>query len=405
MRLEHVVFAVACLFAVACASEDTRETSGSTSNSQGVDPGQAATPEDPAQTSPDNLLAGESPPAVRSQASDEAPPSSGLLEDERNTIDIFRRVSSAVVFITSKERRQDMFTLNILEIPVGSGSGFVWDRNGHIVTNYHVVASGRGDQSRLFSVTLADGSVHDAEVVGTEPNKDLAVLRIAAPSSALSPIQPGDSDHLLVGQKVLAIGNPFGLDQTLTTGVISALGREIKSMTGTNIHDVIQTDASINPGNSGGPLLDSAGRLIGVNTSIISQVGQSAGIGFAVPVNTVMQIVPQLIQYGGVKRAGFGVVVVPENRARAWGLRSGVAVMNVSEGSAADVAGIQPARRDRAGYIYLDVIVGIDGEPVENYGDMVDALDRHEPGDKVKVKLVREGRELVVDVVLQEIGP
>ena len=404
MRLEHVVFAVACLFAVACASEDTRETSVSTSSSQGVDSGQAD-PEDPAQTGPDNLLAGESPPAVRSQASDEPPPPSGLLEDERNTIDIFRRVSSAVVFITSKERRQDMFTLNILEIPVGSGSGFVWDRNGHIVTNFHVVASERGDQSRLFSVTLADGSVHDAEVVGTEPNKDLAVLRIAAPSSALSPIQPGDSDHLLVGQKVLAIGNPFGLDQTLTTGVISALGREIKSMTGTNIHDVIQTDASINPGNSGGPLLDSAGRLIGVNTSIISQVGQSAGIGFAVPVNTVMQIVPQLIQYGGVKRAGFGVVVVPENRARAWGLRSGVAVMNVSQGSAADVAGIQPARRDRGGYIYLDVIVGIDGEPIENYGDMVDALDRHEPGDKVKVKLVREGRELVVDVVLQEIGP
>jgi len=309
-------------------------------------------------------------------------------------------VSSAVVFITSKERRQDMFTLNILEIPVGSGSGFVWDRNGHIVTNFHVVANGSE-----FSVTLADGSVHDAERVGAEPNKDLAVLRIAAPASALSPIQPGDSDHLIVGQKVLAIGNPFGLDQTLTTGVISALGREIKSITGTNIHDVIQTDASINPGNSGGPLLDSAGRLIGVNTSIISQVGQSAGIGFAVPVNTVMQIVPQLIQYGGVKRAGLGVVVVPENRARSWGLRSGVAVMSVGEGSAAEGAGIQPARRDRGGLIYLDVIVGIDGDPIENYGDMVDALDRHEPGDKVKVKLVREGRELVVDVVLQEIGP
>ena len=397
MRLDHVVFAAACLFAVACASDDTRD---STSNSHRVDPGQAATTEDPAPTSADNLLAGESPPAVRSQAGDEPPLPTGLLEDERNTIDVFRRVSSAVVFITSKERRRDMFTLNILEIPVGSGSGFVWDRNGHIVTNNHVVANGSG-----FSVTLADGSVHDAERVGAEPNKDLAVLRIAAPSSALSPIQPGDSDHLIVGQKVLAIGNPFGLDQTLTTGVISALGREIKSVTGTNIHDVIQTDASINPGNSGGPLLDSAGRLIGVNTSIISQVGQSAGIGFAVPVNTVMQIVPQLIQYGFVKRAGLGVVVVPENRARAWGLRRGVAVWSITEGSAAERAGIQPFRRDRGGYIYLDVIVGIDGDTIENYGDMVDALDRHEPGDRVKVKLVREGRELVVDVVLQEIGP
>ncbi len=397
MRLEHVVFAVACLFAVACASDDTRENPP---NSHRVDPGQASTTEDPPQTSADNLLAGESPPAVRPQAGDEPPLSAGLLEDERNTIDVFRRVSSAVVFITSKARRQDMFTLNILEIPVGSGSGFVWDRNGHIVTNFHVVASGSE-----FSVTLADGSVHDAERVGEEPNKDLAVLRIAAPTSALSPIQPGDSDHLLVGQKVLAIGNPFGLDQTLTTGVISALGREIKSIAGTNIHDVIQTDASINPGNSGGPLLDSAGRLIGVNTSIISQVGQSAGIGFAVPVNTVMQIVPQLIRYGGVKSAGLGVVVVPENRARAWGLRSGVAIMSVVEGSVADVAGIQPARRDRGGYLYLDVIVGIDSDTIENYGDLVDALDRHEPGDRVKVKLVREGRELVVDVVLQEIGP
>ncbi len=392
MRLLHVALTVAFLVAAACASDDTRETSDSApaSDRAHVDEAATETPA-PALNSP--------PGSTKPVADDELALPAGLLEDERNTIAVFRSVSRAVVFITSKERRQDLFTLNILEIPVGTGSGFVWDRKGHVVTNFHVVASGTE-----FSVTLADGSVHDAEVVGAEPNKDLAVLRIRAPTSALTPVEPGDSGHLVVGQKVLAIGNPFGLDQTLTTGVISALGREIKSVAGTNIHDVIQTDASINPGNSGGPLLDSGGRLIGVNTSIISQVGQSAGIGFAVPVNTVMQIVPQLIEYGGVKRAGFGVEIVPENQARAWRLR-GVAIWLVREGSAAERAGMQSARRDRAGRIYLDVITGIDGDPIENYGDMVDALDRHEPSDRVKVKFVRDGSEQVVDVVLQEIGP
>lgn len=171
----------------------------------------------------------------------------GLLEDERNTIEIFRRVSESVVFITNTQLRRDLFSLNVMEIPAGSGSGFVWDREGHVVTNFHVIQNGNS-----FSVTLADGSSHEAKLVGTEPTKDLAVLRIEAPREKLAPIEPGDSRSLVVGQKVLAVGNPFGLDQTLTTGVISALGREIRSVAGNIIQDVIQTDASINPGNSGG---------------------------------------------------------------------------------------------------------------------------------------------------------
>ena len=201
--------------------------------------------------------------------------------------------------------------MDVTEIPQGTGSGFVWDQDGHIVTNFHVVQE--GDRA---NVTLNDGSTYPATIVGTTPDKDIAVLKIDAPPQKLLPLPIGQSSNLKVGQKVLAIGNPFGLDQTLTTGVISGLGREIKSVSGRPIHDVIQTDASINPGNSGGPLLDSSGRLIGINTAIYSPSGANAGIGFAVPVDTVNQIVPQLMKFGKITRPGLGISILADQIAQ-----------------------------------------------------------------------------------------
>ena len=333
---------------------------------------------------------------------EEPPIPSGLLEDERNTIEIFRKAAKSVVFITTKElQRVNPFSLSVQEIPTGSGSGFVWDTEGHIVTNYHVVAA--QTQNPSFSVTLGDGTSYDAKLVGAEPQRDLAVLQIDAPRGSLVPIEPGDSDALVVGQKVLAIGNPFGLDHTLTTGVISALGREMQTDMGTTLRDVIQTDASINPGNSGGPLLDSLGRLIGVNTAIQSNTGSSIGIGFAVPVASVKRVVPQIIRYGRVKRPVLGVEPVADRWAQYWGV-SGVIVLQVRPGSAAEHAGIHSLVADRAGRVLkFDTIVAIDGHKIEKYGDLYDALDEYKAGDRVKVSIVRDGSPRQVDVVLQEI--
>ena len=322
-----------------------------------------------------------------------------LLESERNTIDLFQRHADSVVFITNNQVRRNFWNRNVSEIPVGSGSGFVWDQKGHVVTNYHVI---RGGDS--FSVTLADGSAWEAKFVGADPNKDLAVLRIEAPRKLLNPVERGRSTGLLVGQKVLAIGNPFGLDQTLTTGIISALGREIRSVAGTTISDVIQTDASINPGNSGGPLLDSAGRLIGVNTAIFSTSGASAGIGFAVPVNTVERIVPQLIDHGRVKRPGLGVRLATDADSRRLGIQ-GVIVRDVELGGPAAEAGIQPLMVDRNGRTRIgDVIVGIEDREIRTYDDLYQALDQHEPGDRVTVKLLREGRTVEAKVRLTDLN-
>ena len=262
--------------------------------------------------------------APRAHAADDASPIPGyVLEQERNTIEVFRSASDSVVFITRAILQRSLRTLDVAKIPSGTGSGIVWDRHGHVVTNFHVIQGGNA-----FSVTFSDGTTHDARVVGVDPNKDLAVLKIQTKASRLVPIARGNSQELVVGQKVLAIGNPFGLDHTLTVGVISALGREIQSLEGTTIEDVIQTDASINPGNSGGPLLDSTGRMIGLNTQIVSRSGESAGIGFAVPVATVERIAPQLIRYGKVRRAGIGVQILRDNQVRHWGVR-GVVIREV----------------------------------------------------------------------------
>jgi S1-C subfamily serine protease len=346
-----------------------------------------------------SLQTGAAPMSARAQgAATELPIPAGLLTDERNTIDVFRRTSRSVVFIVNKQLRRDYFSLNVLEVPRGSGSGFVWDTKGHVVTNFHVVQGGNA-----YSVTLADGNQYDAEMVGGEPNKDLAVLRIKSPPSNLQPLERGDSESLIVGQKVMAIGNPFGLDQTLTTGVISALGREIRSVNETTITDVIQTDASINPGNSGGPLIDSAGRLIGLNTAIYSPSGGSAGIGFAVPVAVIKRVVPQILDFGHVRRAGFGVTLVPDNYARRWGIE-GVIIQTTARGGAAARAGLRGVAVDRLGNVEIgDVIVGIDGKAIRTYDDMYQALEMRRAGDRVRVRTRRDDRERDVEIVLQEL--
>jgi S1-C subfamily serine protease len=323
-------------------------------------------------------------------------PRGDLAADEHATIELFRRASPSVVYITSLAIKRDIFSLNLFEIPQGAGSGFVWDQDGHIITNFHVIQEASGAR-----VTLADHSVWDAQLVGTAPDQDLAVLYINAPQSQLQPIANGTSNDLQVGQKVFAIGNPFGLDQTLTTGIISALGREINAVTGRTISGVIQTDAAINPGNSGGPLLDSAGRLIGVNTAIYSPSGASTGIGFAVPVDTVNRVVPQLIRHGRVIRPGLGVRIADDATARRLGLQ-GVLIIQTEKGSAAEIAGLRGTRRDGDGRLILgDVIVSINADPITASGDLLNVLEKYAVGTTVTVTVLREGTRVAVPATLQ----
>lgn len=321
-----------------------------------------------------------------------------LAADEKNTIELFQSNSPAVVYITSIELRRNLFSLNIYEIPKGTGSGFLWDTKGHIVTNFHVIE----DAGRI-EVTLADGSAWKGIVVGASPDKDLAVLHISAPANRLKAISVGESNNLIVGQKVFAIGNPFGLDQTLTAGIVSALGREIKSVTGRTIQDVIQTDAAINPGNSGGPLLDSAGRLIGVNTAIYSPVGVSAGIGFAVPVEVVNRVVPEIIKHGRVIRPGLGVTIANDRLAKRLGI-NGVLVITVQPGSSAEKAGLRGTKQMR-GEIYLgDVIESVGEESVSSYDDLRNLMDRYQVGDVVKLGVLRNNKHIQLKVKLEEVG-
>lgn len=321
-----------------------------------------------------------------------------LSADERSTINLFRQASPAVVNITAIGVERDLFTLNLYQIPQGTGSGFVWDTNGDIITNFHVIQNADAAQ-----VTLADQSNWRARVVGTAPDKDLAVLRIEAPANRLHPIPIGTSKDLQVGQSVFAIGNPFGLDQTLTTGVISALNREIESVTRRPIQGVIQSDAAINPGNSGGPLLDSAGRLIGVNTAIYSPSGASAGIGFAIPVDTVNRIVPELIRSGKIVRPGLGIQIADDQIAQRLGV-TGILVVDVARGGAAAKAGIQPTRRDAEGRLRLgDVITAVDGKKVESPNDLYLALEKYKVGDAVNVSILRNGRTVQTKVTLEAV--
>lgn len=348
------------------------------------------------------------PPLSPSAEPREVTPRGDLSEEEKNTIDIFRRSSPAVVYVTSTSLRRNLFSLNAMEIPEGTGTGFLYDANGHVVTNYHVImravnVNGELQQGYNCRVTLSDRSEHVATVVGVEPDKDIAVLRIDVPAQKPAPLTLGSSHDLQVGQKVYAIGNPFGLDQTLTTGIVSALGREIHSVNGRIIRDVIQTDAAINPGNSGGPLLDGTGRLIGVNTQIASTSGSSAGIGFAVPVDTVNQIVPDIIRFGFWKRPVLGVEMVDDRIVRLQlGLR-GVLVDSVRSGSGAESAGLRGTTVDKDGYIRQlgDIIVKVNGTEVSNSVELRDALDPFKVGDRVDIVYVREGKQVEATVELQ----
>jgi S1-C subfamily serine protease len=321
-----------------------------------------------------------------------------LLPEEQTAIRVFEEAKSSVAYITTLVYRRDLFTFNVFEIPQGTGSGFIWDEDGHIVTNFHVIY-----QAQNIQVTLSDQSKWKAELVGGAADKDLAVLRITAPKDKLRPIRVGTSFDLKVGQGVYAIGNPFGLDQTLTTGVISALGREIESLTRRPIQGVIQTDAAINPGNSGGPLLDSAARCIGINTAIYSPSGAYAGVGFAVPVDTVNRIIPQLIRYKKIIQPGLGIQPAEDSLARQIGVE-GVLVLKVEPKGAAARAGIQPTRLDSEENVILgDIIVSIGGQKVANSNDLYKALDRYQVGDSVQVEVIRGGRKTMVTVRLQEI--
>ena len=322
-------------------------------------------------------------------------PRKGLNDAEKATISLFEKATPSVVFITTSDVRRDYFTRSIREYKSGSGSGFIWDDEGHIITNYHVIQG--ADRA---TVTLSDQSSYRAKLVGKAPSKDLAVLKIEAPIEKLRPLQTGTSYDLRVGQSVYAIGNPFGLDQTLTTGIVSALGREINSVSNIPIRDVIQTDAAINPGNSGGPLLNSSGELIGVNTAIYSPSGASAGIGFSIPVDALKWVVPDLLEYGVIQRPTINVDFIPQRTTRQLGLE-GLLVYRVGRNSSAEKAGIQPTYRDRNGKLHLgDIIVAIGEEAIETENDYLLALENYRVGDRVEVLVERGNERIALDLTL-----
>jgi len=333
---------------------------------------------------------------VEMRAPRELPMPTGLSDGERRDIETFRRASASVVNITSiVEVRRSRFSLDVTEIPQGSGSGFIWDREGHVVTNFHVLEGGR-----RWTVTLADQSTHEALLVGVAPDKDLAVLKIDAPQEQLIPLPVGRSHDLAVGQRVLAIGNPFGLDQTLTVGVVSALGRELRSPSGRTIRDVVQTDAAINPGNSGGPLLNSSGSLIGVNSAIYSPSGASAGIGFSVPVDTVRRLIPEILEFGRPIRPGIGVTLLPDSLLRRVDVE-GVAIQAVESTGPAARAGLEGIQTDRGGRRYLgDVITGVNGDSVANFDELASAFERSGVGSTVELAILRDGGIITVGVDL-----
>lgn len=326
-------------------------------------------------------------------------PRGDLAADERATIDLFRNARDSVVFISTRQRVADFWTRNVYSVPRGSGSGLVWDEAGHIVTNYHVIAGASEAQ-----IQLADGRRFSAGLVGASPQHDLAVLRIGGVGFVAPARVPiGTSSDLQVGQSVFAIGNPFGLDWTLTKGIVSALDRTLPNESGPDIRHLIQTDAAINPGNSGGPLLDSAGRLIGINTAIYSPSGASAGIGFAVPVDTVMRVVPQLIANGRYIRPALGIESdeqINERLKRASGI-DGVFVLAVEPGSAAARAGLVAAAATQRGVVPGDIIVALDGRPVSRVGDLLARLDDFGVGQRVELTLIRGGELRTIPIQLE----
>lgn len=330
-------------------------------------------------------------------------PRGDLTPGEQSLIELFENANPSVAFITTSTRRLSLFSRAPVEVRQGSGSGFVWDHQGHIVTNWHVLQNATAAQ-----VVLNDQVIGQATLVGASPAHDLAVLRVDVPADQLFPLPLGSSHDLRVGQFVLAIGNPFGLERTLTTGVVSALGRQISVPGGNVIEEAIQTDASINPGNSGGPLLDSAGRLIGVNTAIFSPTGASAGIGFAIPVDTVNRVVPEIIASGRYQPPRLGIEISEaHNRmmARQLGVE-GVIVMGIEPDSNAQRAGLQPAEIRPDGTINLgDVIQAINGRPVRNGNDLLRQLDRILPGQTIELTIRRRGEQQTITLQMQSSPP
>jgi putative serine protease PepD len=346
---------------------------------------------------------------VEKQIATETPAIEGITDptvatDERNNAEIYRALSPGVVNITTTTYVQDWFSVYPQQ---GTGSGSIIDKEGHILTNYHVVQG-----AQQLDVALANQHHYKAKFIGADPDNDLAVIKIDAPREQLTPIPLGNSKELFVGQKVLAIGNPFGLDRTLTTGIVSGLARPLRSeMTGRLIEGVIQTDAAINPGNSGGPLLDSRGRMIGINTMIYSPSGGSVGIGFAVPVDTAKRIIPDILAYGRVRRPRLGIIPYPLNARLADALelpvQEGLLVVQVERGSAADRAGIrggtQPVQiGSRIIYIGGDVITEVDGQPIRSRDDLDRVLGAKKIGERVQVEVIRNGRPLMLTVELSE---
>jgi S1-C subfamily serine protease len=318
-----------------------------------------------------------------------------LADYEKATIELFKQASPSVVNVTSLAVGRDRFTLNAVAIPRGTGSGFVWDEQGRIVTNYHVIKD-----AGAVRVTLADHSTWKVYQVKYDADKDLAVLWTDAPKDRLQPLPLGESSNLQVGQSVFAIGNPFGLDQTLTRGIISALNREFDTDSGRVIKGVIQTDAAINPGNSGGPLLDSAGRLIGVNTAIISPSGSFAGIGFAIPVDEVNRVVPRLIRFEKAPRPGLGITPMHDQWMRRQGL-TGVLIMDVTPDGPADKAGLRPTRPELDGIRLGDIITAIDDRAVRSFSQLTALLDsQYEVGQEVTVTYQRGDAKAKVKLTL-----
>jgi S1-C subfamily serine protease len=326
-----------------------------------------------------------------------------LTAEERVNVMVYERVNRAVVNISTRSVRADSFFM--FEAPSeGAGSGCVLDKSGHILTNHHVV-----DGADETQVTLYDGSSYEARVVGTDPNNDIAVLRIDAPAPVLYPVAYGDSSRLRVGQRVFAIGNPFGLERTFTTGVVSYLNRTLKSRNRRTIKSIIQFDAAINPGNSGGPLLDTRGQMIGMNTAIATSTGQSAGVGFAIPASIISRVVPALIEHGRVIRGEIGI-------GRLKPYKGGLQIISLTEDGPAERAGLKGykmiiERRRQGGLIIerkriddsqADLVVAVDGKPVKTEDEFFSHIESKKPGEMVRVTVVRDGRQEVVAVRLGE---
>jgi S1-C subfamily serine protease len=379
---------------LACADPGRRNT-----DARGESRGAAAEAGSGATEEADGVPPAPMPSVVQAQV--QTAPSAGeahLTEDERNTIEVVRRTKNSVVFITNIQRVESFFFSTAQEVPRGSGSGFVWDDQGHIVTNDHVVEGGV-----RFIVSLPNQEEASARLVGKEPFKDIAVLKLEEKTDGLDPVRIGSSRDLQVGRKVIAIGNPFGFDHTVTTGIVSALGRSMPGSGGVTIRDMIQTDASINPGNSGGPLLNSAGELVGMNTVIISPSGASSGVGFAIPVDTIAKIVPQIIRYGKVVRPGLGVSLLADRYARQVRVE-GAVIYEVPEDSEAYSRGLRGLSRDRYGRRYVqDVIVAVDGTAIRSYDDLYNTLDGYQIGGTVTLTVERDGKARQVQLTLVRI--